>query len=116
MQTISTIIIAVSIISILGIVYVVNKKDEITSTEQQKEISNQYYCNECGCLLWGNMNEVKTHVPFGGMYSTNYCNTHKKPYSYIRQAGYLGIDNKDTYMAEFKVDKDGIPIGYKKIK
>lgn len=80
MQIIVTITTAILITCILyGIISVINKKDEITSTEQQKEIPKQYHCKAIITNCFGN-------------------------------------GKVNTYVAELEVDKDGIPIGYKKIK
>lgn len=76
---------------------------------------NKYVkCETCKCLLNKNDAQEVRKVPFFSFKGDEYiyfCGSHKKSYDEIIETWY---DNK--YYAHMQVDKEGNPIGYKKIE
>lgn len=80
----------------------------------KNQFKDKVKCKECKC--WLDKYDAQVVSVQLGLYSTfkdeeYYCNTHRKPYKKV-----ICRVDKDIFIEEIEVDKDGEPIGYKKIK
>jgi len=67
------------------------------------------------CRHWIDKSDAQK-VEASGFYDGDrwYCQLHKKPYSRVRT--YAFADLATRFFGEVEMNKDGTPIGYKKIK
>jgi hypothetical protein len=81
--------------------------------KQTEEVEEVVKCEDCGCLIaLHDAQIVKVRSPYLD-FKEYFCRTHRKKYG--RKTIFDQPGDTNCYFGEVKMDREGTPIGYKKI-